>query len=467
MRLAVVLGPFVNLLAPLAFYALAASLFGRAAALAGLCLMLFGKDGALPFWTCAYSPWLLAPMYSMGFLFLTLMTYKKALESGKATRFYLAGLLLGIAFMSHTAPAVIGGGTMLLVTMLEIVRLWRIERRGREAFRLGGFFLLMLAVAFFVSLPYSGPILWRYHFHVLNPWPSLYASQNVELKNLPGQIKAAFSLRNGVALLGLVMLYQKRRSVEARLVACWGFVVCALMVQHYIWQALRLNDIVMTSIVPGHHAAIHLATVRTVLFGMGVIYLGASAGRAISAVARRAGLSRLQPTAIVRACTWTAAMLAGIILYAHNPYSGRTDFKPPGGTTYYDLYERHLNMYAWIRDNTPPEAVFLCPNEGLGIQVVMPAGRKLVNPMLLYCNPYVERGVLTLRQGAILEALDKGDKDSLCREAAVYPMLYMLLEEPVEKPPAFSTEIYRSRGTVLYEIFYCWKSPSPVSTGHT
>ncbi|HOH31884.1 MAG TPA: hypothetical protein PLC40_19560, partial [Candidatus Hydrogenedentes bacterium] len=80
---------------------------------------------------------------------------------------------------------------------------------------------------------------------------------------------------------------------------------------------------------------------------------------------------------------------------------------------------------------------------------------KLVNPMLLYFNPYVDRGPKTLRQEAILEALDKGDKDALCEEAKVYPILLLLLEEPVEKAPPFATEIHRAGGSVLFEIHSC------------
>lgn len=210
MRLAVVLGPFINLLAPIAFYMLAAFLFGRAAGVAGLCLMLFGKEGGLPFWTCAYCPWLLAPMYSAGLLFLCIYAYMKALESKGSGYFCLTGLLLGTAFMSHTAPAVIGGGTLLLLTLSEMLRLRRTPFGKKAVLRAALMFGLVLGIAFLVSLPYSGPILWKYQFHVLNPWPSLYASQNVELHNLPKEFYQSLNLRNTVALIGFLFLLKRR-----------------------------------------------------------------------------------------------------------------------------------------------------------------------------------------------------------------------------------------------------------------
>ena len=115
-------------------------------------------------------------------------------------------------------------------------------------------------------------------------------------------------------------------------------------------------------------------------------------------------------------------------------------------------------MYAWIRDNTPAEAVFLCPAENLGVQVVMPAGRKLVNPMLLYSNPYVDRGKLTLRQDVILKAMEAGNREELCKEAEIFPLLFLLLEETADKQLPFTTERYRAGGTVLYEVHPCWET---------
>ncbi len=458
MRIAVVSGPVVNLLAPAGFYLITALLFGHAAALAGLCLFLFGKDGASPsYWTCAYSPWLLAPLYSMGLMFLTLAVYKHALEKKTVGWFMTAGLLLGISFLAHTAPAIVAGSTMLLITVTEIRHAGREENPPIRPRRLLFWFLLALLTAFFVSLPYTGPILWRYQFQVLNPWPSLYASQHVELQNLPGQIKNALSLRNGIALFGLVQLWPHRRKLAVKLVVCWGTVVFALLIQHYAWQALKLEDIILPAIMPGHHAAMHLAAWRTLLFGVGIVAIGTLLGRIFKSLTAFVSVSSCLHQALPGITAGILALASGICLYLNNPYSGRIDFQAPEGTAHYDLYERHVPLYEWIRDHTPPQAVFLCLDENLGIKTVMPAGRKLVNPMLLYFNPYVDRGPATLRQQSILKALDKADKTTLCNEAGIYPMLFLALDEPVDKEPPLSTELYRAGGSVIYEVHTCWK----------
>jgi len=190
---------------------------------------------------------------------------------------------------------------------------------------------------------------------------------------------------------------------------------------------------------------------------VGIVYLGKFGAQFLRYISSFLNKTRRPFVVSQPGITGILVVLTGMCLYGINPYSRRIDFQPPGGVSHYELYERHVAMYAWIRDNTPPQAVFLCPDENLGLKVVMPAGRKLVNPMLLYFNPYVNRGPTTLRQEAILDALDKGDKDALSAEAGDYPMLLLLLDEPVEKEPPFASEVQRIGGSILYEIRACGK----------
>ncbi len=447
-RLGVILGPFLNLLVPLGFYLLVSHLFGAPAALAGLCLVLFGKEHALPLWTCAYYPWLLAPAYSLGLLFITLLVFLKAVRRGTPLLHYLAGLLLGLTFLSHTAPALVGGGTMALFMIMTLWRDRRCAEAAKDSRRKLGLFLLLLTVAFFVSLPYTGPILWRYQFRMLNPWPSLYAAQYVELNALPDRLREAISPRNFIALIGLAALVKRRREPEAALVLCWSVVAAAFLVQFYGWQALRLNNIVLPSLVPGHHGAIHLAAVRTVLFSAGLAHGCERIGSLVSSPRCFPAIPR---GAAIALCLCFAATATGAILYWNNPYPGRIDFSPPERRGFFELHERHLPMYGYIRDQLPPNAVVLCEDESLGLQVVMPAGRKLVCPMLLYSNPYVDRGPLLLAQERLLDALSRKDEDAFCEQAGVYPSLYVLWRNPLPDAPPFAAPIHDAGGLFLYK----------------
>ncbi len=443
-RLSIVIGPYVNLLAPVGIVVLLATLFGRVAALAGLCVLLFAKDPQLPFWVQAsYSPWLLAPLYSLGLLFLTLTAYYQGLKTGSLRRHLLAGLLLGITFMAHTAPALVAGGTMSLMLLIETSLSWRRKHEpdanttlttqlSRPLLQLPAYFLSLLAVAFIISLPYTWSILLNYRFHVYNPFPSLYAADYVSLEQLPNRLREALNWRNALAIAGVGSLLARRRDAAARFALCWAAVVVLFAVQHYLWQALLARGVVWPSFVPGHHAAIHLSAMRAVLFAAGATALGAAAisgaGAALCAYFGRPPSTAA--TTMMRYGGATAAAIgAGLALYSANPLSARVDFQAPDAALYHQFHEQGIPMYQWILENTAPDSVFLCEEEVSGMTVVMPAARKIVAPMLLYSNPYVSPEPLFDKQRILFDAIEDGDRATLCDEARHYPSLYLLTRE--------------------------------------
>ncbi len=455
-RLAIVVGPYVNLLAPLLFYAMLAACFGRGAALVGLGLYLFVRNPAYPFWISAsYSPWFMAPIYSMGLLFALLAVYPCAPRSRAWPGYAAAGLLLGVAFTSHTAPALVGGGAMLLMTIVQAIDAWRDKRKFKAVMPEFKRFLLLLAVAFLVSLPYSLPILWRYQFRVENPWPSLYATPYVELQHLPLRLREALNWRTALAGVGVVALVmQCRRRVEARLILCWGIVVTAFMVQHYLWQYLLARGVVLSAFVPGHHAAIHLSAFRNAACAVGVTILAALFARVLQRLPLPGLRQRKAP--ILRGCIhWSVVIATVALLYVSNPYGRRVDFQPPQRDMYQAFHEQGIPMYEWILNNTPPDAVFLCNEESVGLTVVMPAGRKLAASMLLYTNPFTHPAPRADAQAALFDAAERGDKERFCEYAARYPSLYLLLREDVSPPPFYFEEAYRAGGLVVYQQNSC------------
>ncbi len=448
-RAAILMGPYVNLLTPLGIVVLLTLLFGRAAALAGLCVVLFAKDPQVPFWVnAAYSPWLLAPLYSLGLLFFLLATYHRALITRSFRLHVLAGLLLGLVFTAHTAPALVAGTTMLLTLLVELYLLWRrtlanntegdadsappspTAQTKNTLWRLPCYFCVLLVIAFVVSLPYTWSILWNYRFQVHNPFPSLFAVDYVSLAQMPDRLREAVNWRNALALVGVGALVMRwRRDTAARLILCWTVAAAAFTVQHYLWQALLARGIVWTAFVPGHHAAIHLSAVRAVLFAVGTTTVGAAAGRGIvhawgtiTDLAAWAS-AKAQAEHIGAAC---AAVCAGLALYCANPLTTRVDFQPPDAALYHEYHEQGIPMYQWILEHTETDAVFLCEEEALGMTVVMPAARNLVAPMLLYCNPYVNPAPLFDAKRALLDVIEQGDSTAFCEQARQYPVLYLL-----------------------------------------
>lgn len=475
-RLGVLLGPWVNLLAPLGFVILVTLLFGRAAGLAGVCIVLFGKSATVPIWVHFwYSPWLFPSLYGAGIMLLVFAVYYKALERHSYAGHAGAGLLLGLAFMAHTAPAVVAGGALLLCSTWEVLHLLAARRRDRDrgeieeavvrgkVLQVAAAFGLLLAVAFLTSLPYTGSILWNYQFQVQSPSPSLFALDYVLLEQLPDRFVEAMNWRNAFAVLGvLALLYRRDRA--ARLGLCWALAVVLLFVQHYLWQLLeRRFTVLVPGIVPGHHWSIHLTAVRAMLFGVGVAAAGgltADAVRRLRSIVFRSGpVPRLFP-AFRRVAGFAAACVAGLLLYAMNPLTTHLDFQKPDMTLYHEYHQRGMPLYEWILENTPPDAVFICHEDELAVTIVMPAARKLLFPPYIYCNPFVDPGPLSYVNRILMEPAMAGDAATFCAERQKYSAVYMIMrEEALVGPPApfnaLFEEVYRAERLVLFAARPC------------
>ena len=103
-------GAYLNLLVPLSLYALAHALFGRGAAVAATIYVVFLGHPEEPGWMRPmYAPWLFAGTFGQCFFYLGLAAYGRARKRQARAWFVAAGVLLGLAFLSHAAPALVLG----------------------------------------------------------------------------------------------------------------------------------------------------------------------------------------------------------------------------------------------------------------------------------------------------------------------------------------------------------------------
>ena len=159
--------------APLAFYFLVAYLFDRWVALVAAVAFLFAPIGDAPSWVAAtYSPWLLTQNCVQTFFYLTLAAYLKALGSNCRPWFVLVGLLLGITFLGHTAPAIILGILMVIGTFQCCIQQAKNGRLSAAGLREVSNLVVILSVAFVVSVPFTFSILGRYHLAIVNHAPN-------------------------------------------------------------------------------------------------------------------------------------------------------------------------------------------------------------------------------------------------------------------------------------------------------
>jgi len=480
-RANVVLGPWLQLLTPAGFFVLVWVLFGRWAAVLGLAAFLFGKTDNIPAWNCAtYSPWLFAPVFAEGFFYFTLAGFVLVRRRRPTSLAWhaLMGVMLALTFMTHTAPAVNAGGIM---AVMMAVAAWRIRRENRSRESGTGSqhatgleagdaakdtvmrqtvlpFLVLLAVAFAASLPYTWTILRDYHFHVRNPWPGLYASAYVELVHLQERVWAAVNWRNLLAVIGAVAVLARPEWRRSALVPfAWAALAGVFLVQNYVSQALMARGVLTTNLVPGHHAAIYLSAARWVFFGAGAASLAQTVTGLTLRLARR-------PDAVIPAVLLNAVccaiLLAGVVagLFALRPYRDWLEMSiTRNRAEYAAIHESKTDMYNWVLQNTAPEAVFLTDEDAVGLQVIMPAARKLAGTMLLYLNPYVDIQPLMEDRRRMLQAMRDGDANAFYEAAQRRGVKYFLGRDktPEGAPapvPRFFREVYRSGGLVVYEI---------------
>ena len=148
-------GAYLNIAAPLTFYLLVRRLTSPPTALASLVGFLFLVRA--PTWAApTYSPWLFGSAFAQPFFYLTLAEYHAASVSGRLRRYSTAGILLGLTFLTHTAPAILAASMIATIT---IARTWIEKRQPRELLII---LSLVAGPALLIGLPFLASIVGHY-----------------------------------------------------------------------------------------------------------------------------------------------------------------------------------------------------------------------------------------------------------------------------------------------------------------
>jgi len=428
-RADVLLGPFLNLLLPLGMYLLARALFGRWPAAASVVALLFVN--ALhrehnPYTIASsnaavYTPWLFAPHLTQGIFYLALLVYWKALQSGRLAWHVFAGLLLGLTFMGHTAPALILGAIMLSVALLDVIGAWRGPGGLRAAGPVAGRFVLTMAVAFTASLPYTYSIIASYRFHILNWMPSHYVIYDLNIERLGQFARDCLSLSTALAVAGYIVLMRAPgKKTEKRIITAWLVFAWLFLLESFVAQLDETGSII-PQVVPGHHFTVLLSSVKALLAGYGAVMLLQIPW---SRLRRRPPFARCHEAwAGLAACI----LLAGASLPAY-PSWIEVAKKPIDRIMFRDDYAARDGVYRWILANTSPSDVFLTPDDDqLGLLAVAPAARKLVAAMWIFSNPYVNCYERRLDREAMFAALNERNAERFKELAMRYGLTHILV----------------------------------------
>lgn len=425
-----VLGPWLGLLGPLAFAALAWSLAGPRAAAAATLLLLFVVPGRAPALLCAtYSPWPFAAQVALGPFLLGLLAALSAARRPSPARFALAGALLGATFLAHTAPALLLGAVLAGLALLPPPVPGSAAPRGVVR-------LTRLGVALAVALAASSPFVWsiaiRYRLRVLNPAPGSWTWPGTGLADAGPALLglAGRPVLVGLVLLGLAVALRPRpgalpgAALDAparRLLLAWlGF---DLALAAYAYGQPALAPLGAPPLVPAFHFWLHLGAPASVLGGLGLV-------AAADLAARRAA-----PPARAR-LAWGLTLVAALALAAaaFPGWLSRDDFgEARRKAEYYGSRADRLAAHRWVRTHTGPDDVFLAEHDA-GLRVVATAGRKLVCLDEHFSNPFVPWEGRARHAAVMLRHLDAVGHDVFHRLAVTERVSYVLVEREAGRP---------------------------------
>lgn len=427
------LGPWLNLLGPVALYLLALRAFGCNVALLATFDYVYLRPAWLLSWASgSYSPWLFSTAFGHGFFLAALALYLQALASGAPAWYALAGLAAGLTFLCHTSPAVLLG---LVFAALLADRLRARAAPARQL--LTGHVVLGLAAGL-TALPNLLVIVGHYGLRFQNPVPARWVwSALRHASDLP-QLFAPSALA-GLAGLAWAAL-RRREQVASRLLLAWAAA-----------GGLSLTLLRSLPLLPPHHMLGYFQIALSLGFGL----LAAELARRTRAWPAEAGAGRQAAVAL--------ATLAAVAA-AWPTYLERRDLtQATAQGEAVSTRRNQLPAYQWLRARARPSDVVLASDE-LGFQVAGPAGRGVVAVPSLWASPFVDDRRRHADRDALLAAVDAGRDADFCRLATAYGVTHLLRARRDEiRPP--SPERFRLRlesGPLrLYEVVTC---PAPGGT---
>ena len=401
-------GVVVNLLIPLAFWALVRVLFGSGTAVAAVFTLLFLPPRELPGWSIAgYWPWLFSGVSTQAVFYLSLLAADSAGRSPRISRWLLAGVALGFVFLGHTAPALLVGGVLVLAA----ARMWRHGCQGRQAVLLLGSCLL---VAILVSLPLVWSVAVRYRFAVANDVLALYVYPGTEPANILDLLRAHANAGGALALVGAgMLLFDRERRRRVWVIGYWGIMNALVVLVHYGRTPLESVGLRIPQIVTAFHFFIYAEAILTILGGYAL-------WRIVEAVAR----------SVPRLASWTPAfaprlLLLAVIVLSVRPAlasrRAREDFdESHERAVRYQNLQPDQRVREWIRGLTKPGAVFLASYR-LSLYVVAPAGGKVVALDPVFANPYVNLARRERDQYTMEDRIHENDRAGYCAVASQVP----------------------------------------------
>lgn len=443
-------GPWINLIAPVAFFFLGRRLFGSSTALAASVAFLFVTSNDLPSqYSATYSPWLYAANAAQGLFYFALLAYVGALDKGTLRSYAAAGALAGLTLLAHSAPAGLLAGIVLVETLARgTTAAQRPEARPdfmRSLVPTAG----LAATSLVVSLPLLQSVLFHYRLAVKNPAPGSWIWEPLRLGNEGSFLRAHLLAPEPllvalIATVGVVAASHSRDLVRSpgRLVLFWLMICLAGLVWGHALQILAQRRDGVRGLFPSHHFLLYLRGAGSLLFGLGIVH----AARGLRSLARGRGPER----------AWVALLICAVGLAAFPSYRRRDDLvQGRAAALAMSNQMDEIRLTDWIERNTPNDAVILAPDPA-NVIVIGPTGRRVAALHAAFANPYVDHTLRARKAAALLDALNAGDQDTFhrgCRAEGITHLVTAIRgAAPPPEVPGMLRLAFVSGGWAIYSV---------------
>lgn len=442
------IGAAINLLPAILFFLCARRLIGLAAALPALVGWLFLPHSP-PAWGAAmYTPWLFPATAAHALFYGGIIAWLRALERPSLSRLSIAGAILGVTLLAHTAPALVLTGMIVATALLTPARLSPLATQGiagrAKAIAVPG------AIAAIVASPFLLPLAWRYGFHVVNRMPGSWVDERLSFTNLGIRLmKPSTWPTTLLTVAGAIdLLRRKAAAPEARtglggpgppakihrasgaavtlpilIMIAWGVITLALFIISTLGQSSALLPVV----VPAFHFYFLLRALACLAFGAGFMVMSGTLARWWSR----------QPAASAVTATGVALVVTLLLSAALYPdYLDREAFTSARRRAIEWQSSDDRRAREWIRENTPATTVFAAFDDD-ALRIVGAAGRKVMCMDPYFSNPYIDRAPRAAARDALFAALAAGDRDRFLEIAKSYRVTHVLIRHdrlPMLKP---------------------------------
>lgn len=416
-------GPYLNLLGPVAFFLFCRLLIGDWAAVFALSAYLFlGNHTSVTWHQATYSAWAWPWNVAQGVFFITASAVLTTYRSNSYLWAIISGFLLGLTLLFHTAPALI---LTLLVSLISIKRFLSTKSRADLQQQIVLYFLIGIT-SILVSLPFLAPLALEYGFVIKNQEPTNYVA--IGFRDV---ISYCFNIRFVVFFLTFLLLWTRpaftglSKIALSELRTLSALVVTLLLIAFGI-QYLRAYNIDLPQLYPSFHFHIYFKVVEAMLFGLGVCLLS----RGIVVVVFRT--TSYTPVNDARALTLSIMFISVYLALAFPSYTQRVDFiGMKKAATYYAEKTEEIALYDWLIANTSIDDVFLAKGDARLISVSA-AGRKVIVHGGMFTSPYLDFEQRSKDQRLLYEALTNEKLETFAALAKSYSVDYVLINNQLD-----------------------------------